>query len=171
MLAVEQFMQRYYRTVMDLSRLNEMLLQLFQEAILMNPNVAPEPVNERFQVKNGFLQVTSESVFEDNPSGLLELFLVLQQNPEINGVSATTISAIKRNLHLIDDEFRQNPRNHKLFLDILCAPEGVTHELRRMNTLRCAGPLCAGLRAHRRPHAVRPVPHLHGGCPYPVRRQ
>ena len=28
-LAVEQMMQRYYRTVMDLSRLNEMLLQQF----------------------------------------------------------------------------------------------------------------------------------------------
>jgi [protein-PII] uridylyltransferase len=133
MLAVEQFMQRYYRTVMDLSRLNEMLLQLFQEAILMNPNVAAEPVNERFQVKNGFLQITNDTVFENNPSGLLELFLLLQQNPEINGVSATTITAIKTNLHLIDDEFRQNPRHHKLFLDILRAPEGVTHELRRMN--------------------------------------
>ncbi|HNP63892.1 MAG TPA: HD domain-containing protein, partial [Woeseiaceae bacterium] len=32
-----------------------------------------------------------------------------------------------------DDEFRQNPRNHRLFLNILRAPEGVTHELRRMN--------------------------------------
>jgi len=30
-LAVEQLMQRYYRTVMDLSRLNEMLLQSFEE--------------------------------------------------------------------------------------------------------------------------------------------
>jgi len=28
-LAVEQFMQRYYRTVMDVSLLNELLLQLF----------------------------------------------------------------------------------------------------------------------------------------------
>src|SRR5690606_3776566 len=28
-LAVEQLMQRYYRTVMELSRINEMLLQLF----------------------------------------------------------------------------------------------------------------------------------------------
>ncbi|HRY16515.1 MAG TPA: nucleotidyltransferase domain-containing protein, partial [Candidatus Competibacteraceae bacterium] len=33
-LAVEQFMQRYYRTVNALGRLNEMLLQLFEEAIL-----------------------------------------------------------------------------------------------------------------------------------------
>ena len=33
-LAVEQFMQLYYRTVMRLERLNESLLQLFQEAFL-----------------------------------------------------------------------------------------------------------------------------------------
>ncbi len=44
-LAVEQLMQRYYRTVMDLSRVNEMLLQLFEEAILMDPNAEPQPLN------------------------------------------------------------------------------------------------------------------------------
>jgi [protein-PII] uridylyltransferase len=133
MLAVEQLMQRYYRTVMDLSRLNEMLLQLFQEAILMNPNVEAEPLNERFQVKNGFLQVVDDAVFERQPSAILELFLLLQQNPQIKGVSATTVDLLQRSLHLIDDEFRQDPRNHRLFLQILRAPAGVTHELRRMN--------------------------------------
>ena len=132
-LAVEQLMQRYYRTVMDLSRLNEMLLQLFEEAILMDPDAPPEPLNERFQVKNGFLQTVNNEVFARDPSALLELFLLLQQNPEIRGVSAYTIGLIKRNLYLIDEEFRQNPRNHRLFLAILRAPEGVTHELRRMN--------------------------------------
>ena len=132
-LAVEQLMQRYYRTVMDLSRLNEMLLQLFEEAILMDPTAEPEELNERFQVKNGFLQTKDNQVFVRDPSALLELFLLLQQNPEIRGVSAYTIGLIKRNLHLIDEEFRQNPRNHRLFLAILRAPEGVTHELRRMN--------------------------------------
>lgn len=132
-LGVEQLMQRYYRTVMELSRLNEMLLQLFEEAILMDPDADAEPLNERFQVKNGFLQTVDENVFRDEPSALLELFLLLQQNPEIRGVSAYTVGLIKRNLYLIDDEFRQNPRHHRLFLSILRAPEGVTHELRRMN--------------------------------------
>ncbi len=132
-LAVEQLMQRYYRTVMDLSRLNEMLLQLFEEAILMDPDAAPVSLNARFQVKNGFLQTADSQVFLNDPSALLELFLLLQQNPDIRGVSAYTVGAIKRHLYLIDEEFRQNPRNHRLFLAILRAPEGVTHELRRMN--------------------------------------
>lgn len=138
-LAVEQLMQRYYRTVMDLSRLNEMLLQLFQEAILLNPDAPAQPINADFEVKNGFLQISHEQVFPDNPSALLEMFLLLQQHPELKGVSARTIALLRRNLHLIDDEFRQNPRNHRLFLKILAAPEGVTHELRRMNTYGVLG--------------------------------
>lgn len=132
-LAVEQFMQRYYRTVMELSRQNEMLLQLFEEAILMDPDARPASLNERFQVKNGYLQTTNDEVFKRDPSALLELFLLLQQYENIRGVSAVTVNLIRRHLYLIDEEFRQNPRNHRLFLNILRAPVGVTHQLRRMN--------------------------------------
>jgi [protein-PII] uridylyltransferase len=132
-LAVEQLMQRYYRTVMELSRLNEMLLQQFEEAILMDPDAEPETIGPRFQVKNGFLQTTGADVFAREPSALLELFLLLQQREDIRGVSAYTVRLIRRNLHLIDEAFRQDPRNHRLFLSILRAPAGVTHELRRMN--------------------------------------
>jgi [protein-PII] uridylyltransferase len=138
-LAVEQLMQRYYRTVMDLSRLNEMLLQLFQEAILMNPDAPAKPLNMDFEVKNGFLQIAHDDVFPDNPSALLEIFLLLQQHPELKGVSANTIALLRRHLHLIDDAFRQDPRNHRLFLKILAAPAGVTHELRRMNLYGALG--------------------------------
>ncbi len=132
-LAVEQLMQRYYRTVMDLSRVNEMLLQLFEEAILMDPDAAPEDLDDQFQVKNGFLQTANDQVFQRKPSALLEMFHLLQRHPDIRGVSAFTIGLVKRNLYLIDEEFRQNPRNHRLFLNILRATSGVTRELRRMN--------------------------------------
>jgi [protein-PII] uridylyltransferase len=131
-LAVEQLMQRYYRTVMDVSLLNEMLLQLFREAIL-TPHGEAVPLNARFQTRNDYIEVTADDVFARNPSALLELFALIQQNPHIRGVRAATIRLVGRNLWLIDEEFRQNPRHHRLFLDILRAPAGVTHELRRMN--------------------------------------
>ena len=73
-LAVEQFMQRYYRTVMDVSLLNEMLLQLFREAILTDTNAPPVPLNARFQIRNDYLEVTDDDVFARTPSALLELF-------------------------------------------------------------------------------------------------
>jgi [protein-PII] uridylyltransferase len=132
-LGVEQFMQKYYRTVQELARLNEMLLQLFEEAILLDPAAPPRSLNARFQVRNGFLEVTDDEVFERAPSALLEMFLLLQQEPALKGVSAGTIRLVRRALPLIDEEFRQNPRHHRLFMDIIRAPAGVTHELRRMN--------------------------------------
>jgi [protein-PII] uridylyltransferase len=132
-LAVEQFMQKYYRTVHELARLNEMLLQLFEEAILLDPAVPPRSLNARFQVRHQFLEVTHDEVFERTPSALLEMFLLLQQEPGLKGVSAGTIRLVRRALPLIDEEFRQNPRHHRLFMDIMRAPAGVTHALRRMN--------------------------------------
>jgi [protein-PII] uridylyltransferase len=137
-LAVEQFMQRYYRTVMDVSLLNELLLQLFSEAILSNEEDI-RPLNARFQVHNGSLEARRDDVFARTPSALLELFVLLQQNPDIKGVRASSMRAVTRSLWLIDEEFRQNPRHHRLFLDILRAPVGVTHELRRMNTYEVLG--------------------------------
>ena len=131
-LAVEQLMQKYYRTVMDVSLLNEMLLQLFREAILTQSG-PPQPINARFQIRNDYLEVTHSEVFARYPSALLELFVLLQQHPEVRGVRAETIRLIGTHVWLIDEEFRQNPRHHRLFIEILCAPVGVTHELRRMN--------------------------------------
>jgi [protein-PII] uridylyltransferase len=131
-LAVEQLMQKYYRTVMDVSLLNEMLLQLFREAILTQSG-SPQPINARFQIRNDYLEVTNAEVFARQPASLLELFVLLQQNPHLRGVRAETIRLIGAHVPLIDEEFRQNPRHHRLFMEILCAPVGVTHELRRMN--------------------------------------
>jgi len=132
-LAVEQFMQRYYRTVMDVSLLNEMLLQLFREAILVALPESIVPLNPRFQVRNDYLEATAEDTFARHPAAILEIFRLLQAHPEVRGVRASTIRSLGRHLWLIDEEFRQNPRNHRLFLELLGAPEGVTHAFRRMN--------------------------------------
>ena len=138
-LAVEQLMQRYYRTVMELSRLNEMLLQLFEDDIVVGSGTAIQPMGKGFQARNGYLEAIDEDIFARDPSALLEIFLLLERNIDLRGVSARTIALIRQHLYLIDEEFRQNPRNHRLFLDILREPQGVTRTLKRMNTYGVLG--------------------------------
>ncbi|MDX1592752.1 MAG: [protein-PII] uridylyltransferase [Gammaproteobacteria bacterium] len=133
-LGVEQFMKQYYRVVMELSRLNEMLLQLFQETILFaDDHARPQPLNRRFQVRHRFLEAVDDQVFVNYPFALLELFLLMQQHPELKGVRASTIRLVRSHRHLIDDEFRADVRARSLFMEILRQPQGITHELRRMN--------------------------------------
>ncbi len=132
-LAVEQFMQRYYRTAMLVAWFNELLLQQFREEIAADRDAPALPLSGHFQEIGECIEAVSDDVFTRHPSALLELFLVLQQNPRLVGVRARTIRLVAASLWLIDEEFRQNPRNHRLFLEILRAPAGVTHELRRMN--------------------------------------
>jgi len=133
-LGVEQFMQRYYRTVNALCQLNEMLLQLFEEAILLaDDSDEPEPVSRRFQARRGYLEAIRPNVFLRYPFALLEIFLVLQQFPELKGIRASTIRLIREHRPLIDDKFRNDVRTRSLFMEILRQPHGVTQQLRLMN--------------------------------------
>lgn len=133
-LAVEHFMKEYYRTVMELNRLNEMLLQLFNEVILnTGEKIEIKPINNRFQSRNGYIEVTSENIFARYPFALLEIFLILEQHTELKGVRAETIRLIRSHTYLINDKFRNDLRCQSLFMEIFRQPRGLTHELRRMN--------------------------------------
>jgi [protein-PII] uridylyltransferase len=131
---VEQFMQFYFRTVQGLERLNEMLLQLFNERFVTGESACKVmPINKKFIAINGYLEAIDETIFEQYPLALLEVFLILQLNASLIGIRATTIRLIRKSLHLIDDDFRNNKTANRLFIDIFRSPRGLTHELRRMN--------------------------------------
>lgn len=131
---VEQFMKMYYRTVRELNMLNEMLLQHFQEVIIYaRRREKIKPLNNRFQIRNDFLEVRNKNVFSRYPFALLEIFLLKQQNPEIKGVRASTIRLIRQNADRINKKFRDDLRNRALFMEIIKQPRQVGHELRRMH--------------------------------------
>ncbi len=133
-LAVEHFMKCYYRHVTALAGLNDMLLQHFDEAILHAGEALPiVPLNDRFEIKDGFIQARSRSVFRERPSALLELFLLMAEHPEIEGVRADTIRLIRDHRHLIDDLYRDDVRHQSLFMELLRSGGNVARQLRRMN--------------------------------------
>lgn len=134
-LAVEQFMQLYYRTIKMLSVLNDIFVQLFQEQILDAP--AQEiPVDEHFMLVGGYLSARNEDVFRDEPLQLLRVFKVwtrCERLHEVEGLSAGTLRLLRRDRNLIDAGFRSRQDARAMFLNIIRAERGVTHMLRRMN--------------------------------------
>jgi [protein-PII] uridylyltransferase len=130
---VEQFMQFYFKTVSGLERLNEMLLQLFDERFVPREHNEVRRLDANFEIINGYLEAIDLQVFERNPLALLELFLILEQHEEIKGVRATTLRLIRKNLHLINNDFRTNKSANHLFIEAFRQPHGITNQLRRMN--------------------------------------
>jgi len=132
-LAVEQFMHKYYRTVLALRELNDVLLQFLSEAILQKGKCkSVATVNERFQLRDNYIEATHTYVFEENPSALLEMFVLMAQNPKIVGVRASTIRLVRESRHLIDDSFASNNKNTQLFVKLLQYPGGLVEQLKRM---------------------------------------
>lgn len=132
-MAVELFMKEFYRVALTLSVMNELLLQLFDEAILQadQPRTI-RPLNRRFQIHNDYLEVTQPDIFTQHPSALLEMFVVLAHNPEVKGVRATTMRDCMDKRRLINQAYRDDPRNAALFMQLIRSPHKLWAQLRRM---------------------------------------
>mgnify|MGYP005844306311 CR=1 FL=1 len=132
--AVEAFMQRYYRTVMHVERLNEQMLQIFEEELLSRRQHLPSAtIDENFHLHHGYLELIDEQGFVRQPDLLLRIFLILADNSEIRGVRASTIRLIREHLYLVDEDFRNDPDNLALFLELLRRKRRVYSQLERMN--------------------------------------
>lgn len=132
-LAVEQFMHQYYRTVIALRELNDVLLQFLDEAIRGETKHAEiKPINERFQLHNDYIEVTRRNVFDKTPSALLEIFVLMGNSPNILGVRASTIRLIRERRHLIDKKFRDTPENKIMFLALFSIDYGLVTQITRM---------------------------------------
>ncbi len=131
---IEELMQRFYRSVMALQRLNEILLQGIGGVISgVTAATEPEVINARFQVRNGFLETTHDDVFMHYPAALLELFLVFGNTPAAVKVRSNTVRQIRANLPLINDRFRSDAKIQQLFLQIFSNPNKLTRKIRLMN--------------------------------------
>lgn len=139
-LAVEQFMHRYYRVVLSLGELNDVLLNFLDEAVLNTTNQATiTPVNDRFQLRDNYIEVTHNAVFLQEPSALLEIFVIMGNNPGINGVRPETIRLLREHRELIDDHFRTDPKNTQLFVDLLKCEYALVTQLKRMKRYNILG--------------------------------
>ena len=132
-LAVEKLMKLYYREVANLSELNDVILQYLNETVFRNHEQnGIKPLNSRFQLRNGYIEVINSKVFKQSPFALLEIFVLMGDNPTIKGIRASTIRLILENRTLIDNSFRQDKRNIELFIKLLRTQNHMSLQLSRM---------------------------------------
>lgn len=132
--AVEKLMKPYYQNVHIVAKLNEILLQHFREEIFKQTDDALETINPRFRLVNNYLDVHADNLFEKNPTALLEIFIILENHAQkIAGIRSRTIRLIRSHLHLINEQFRSDPINKALFIEIFRQPKGVNAALQRMH--------------------------------------
>lgn len=130
--ASEQVMQLYYRAARTVSQLNGILLSNLRARIYSQVPRITETLNERFYSVNGMLGIRRPDLFQQQPSAILEAFLMLQQHPELTGFAPRMLRALWHARARINDRFRKDPANRALFLEIM-RTEGLTRSLRRMN--------------------------------------
>lgn len=123
---IEQFMKRYYRSAQQVSTLNEMLLAYFNESVI-TPRLPQyerqiEEINQNFKLVDGKLAVQHHKIFSENPSAILEIFYLLANRPEIEGIRARTLRLLTLAGKRIDQDFRDNPVHQALFMAIIRSP-------------------------------------------------
>ena len=136
--ASEYLMQRYYWAAKAVTQLNTILLQNIEAQLFPQPG-CPQPINERFNIVNGFIDIARDDTFDATPSAMLEVFLLIAQHPELKGMTARTLRQLWHARFLIDRAFRRDPANRQLFLEILRTPQGITHAVRGMNQTSVLG--------------------------------
>jgi [protein-PII] uridylyltransferase len=130
--ASEQLMQSYYRSVKFIELMNEILLKEFQQMLTVS-TLKTVDINQDFESRNQLLECKSDSLLQQRPAAIFEAFLLLQKNPQLNGMGAGLVRSLQRAKHLVNQAFRNNPDNKKRFIEILSQPIGVNHTLRAMN--------------------------------------
>ena len=140
---IEQFMKCYYRTAQSVSTLNEMLLAYFNESVitprLPNYERKIENINERFKVVDGKLAVQHHKVFSEKPSAILEIFYLLANTPNVEGIRARTLRLLILAAKRIDINYRNHPDNQALFMAILRSPQRLYETLVAMKRYSVLG--------------------------------
>ena len=137
--ASEQLMRRYYWSAKAVTQLATILIQNIEAQLFPSTSGITRVLSERFVEKQGMLEIASDDVFQREPNAILEAFLLYEQTPGVKGLSARTLRAIYNARDVMDQHWRRDPENRRLFMEILKQPAGITHALRLMNQTSVLG--------------------------------
>ncbi len=141
--AVEHFMQDYFRLATRVGELTRVFLTELEarhakrEASLFGIFKLTKRVKKGYKLVQGRIDVVDPTAFLDDKLNLLRVFEEGLRTKYL--IHPNVMRIVTANLHLIDDDMRDDPEAQRIFLDLLLSHGNPERSLRRMNELGVLG--------------------------------
>ncbi|MFC3717261.1 [protein-PII] uridylyltransferase [Luteimonas soli] len=116
-LGVEQMMQVFYRAAAIVRRVNDRLLQRFEEHF--DGTAAPEPLDARFELRRGYLAARDPDWPHGDAAQVFELFATWASRRDARGLHSQTARALAEALDLVPGYAAATPELRGRFMALL----------------------------------------------------
>lgn len=142
MRGVERFMQKYFRNATLVGELTRIFLtELEARHVKAKPSIGKwlrsavswtrDGTPRGYTMRDGRLDIIDPTAFLADPINIMRLYEEALRSDTF--IHPGAMRLIARNLHLIDDDFRNDPEANRIFLDLLLSHNNPERALRRMN--------------------------------------
>ncbi|HST27202.1 MAG TPA: [protein-PII] uridylyltransferase [Rudaea sp.] len=130
-LAVEQFMQGYYRAAMTIERLSTRFIDACEEAL--EAPALPQRVSLDFVAINARLDSDAPDLFERRPAALIDLFRIWGEHAQVVALRTALVRRIESALLRFGERLGENDDVNAAFLRLLRRGAPAVEALARMN--------------------------------------